>query len=418
MTMKIPSNPEDYREYATDRQYDVLVKVCELRSYRGAARQLGLHHKTVRTHVEAVLTKAAARGFAPENDMVRTVPAPFVVGGVSTLYDSDGEIKQQWIKSKLDKAILDGMLEEYTDAYFAALPKIETPEFAYGNYDTDVIPWYQIGDAHIGMLAHAVETDSNFDLKIAVTELMGAFKILFEDTKPGERCVINDLGDATHYENFSGTTEASGHALDYDGRFNKMISAYIPLMRFIVDAALEKFKFVDIIINQGNHSRTNDVWMAQLLHHVYSSTNRVHVLDNSNIFIPYRMGNTFVMTHHSDKCRHDKLAKVMATDYAQDWGESTFRYIDTGHVHHGFTSKEHPGVLIESWNNLASRDKYAHEGGWRSKQSITRVDRSRRYGNIGRRTLSVEEIRDRIRAGLIDKVDGYKLPDKKEVYKV
>jgi hypothetical protein len=38
----------------------------------------------------------------------------------------------------------------------------------------DIIPWLNIGDAHIGMLAHKDEVGQNFDLKIAKTELLQA----------------------------------------------------------------------------------------------------------------------------------------------------------------------------------------------------------------------------------------------------
>jgi hypothetical protein len=136
--------------------------------------------------------------------------------------------------------------------------------------------------------------------------------------------------------------------------------------------------------------------MKELLQVAYGHTKRVNVLDNSSVFIPYRMGNTFVMTHHSDKCKPKQLADVMATDFAQDWGESIHRYIDIGHIHHSMVAKEHPGVKVESWNQLAAPDKYAHDGGWRSRQCLTRVDRSKIYGEVGRRVLPVEEVRDHI----------------------
>jgi hypothetical protein len=45
---------------------------------------------------------------------------------------------------------------------------------------------------------------------------------------------------------------------------------------------------------------------------------------------------------------------------------------------------------------LAANDKYAHDGGWRSSKSISVVLRSRTYGEIGRRTLGIAEIRDRL----------------------
>jgi hypothetical protein len=189
--------------------------------------------------------------------------------------------------------------------------------------------------------------------------------------------------------------------LDYDSRFPRMIKVYSRVMRFIVERVLEKANTVDVIVNQGNHSRTNDIWMAELLRVAYGATGRVNVLNNDSVFIGYRMGATFVMTHHSDKCRPAQLAHVMATDFAEDWGETEYRYIDIGHIHHNMVLKEHPGVSVESFNTLAAKDKWATDGGYRSRQSITIIDRSRTYGEVGRRVLPIRRVRDVINAARV-----------------
>jgi DNA repair exonuclease SbcCD nuclease subunit len=124
------------------------------------------------------------------------------------------------------------------------------------------------------------------------------------------------------------------------------------------------------------------------------------VLNNATAFIAYRMGKTFVLVHHSDKCKPDQLVKVMSVDFQHDWGETDYHYVDIGHIHHKLTSKEHPGAVVESWNILAPMDKWAHDGGYRSRQSITVVDRSRRYGEVGSRTLPIRRVRDAILAAL------------------
>jgi len=405
----------------TDRQREMLQACVDHGSIGAAARALNMSTQNVSRCVNLMRERAALSGHAPEHGFTHAVPAPHIAKGVSNLWKrGEPEPVLSWVKSGISQEAFEKHLAEAADLFYATLPKMRVPAAKPNRkYNKDLIPWFQIGDAHLGMLAHAAEVGHNFDVKIAVTELMTAFSILLDESEHCERCVIHDLGDFTHYENFRGETEQSGHKLDYDGRFPKMIDYYIPLMRSIIENALIKFRHVDIIINQGNHSRTNDIWMARLLREVYSDTDRVTVINNSDVFIPYRMGDTFVLTHHSDKCKPAQLAKVMATDFAEDWGASRFRYIDTGHVHHGFTSKEHPGVLIESWNTLAPSDRYAHEGGWRSRQSIARVDRSRKYGNVGRRTLPVEEVQDRINAGLTKHVkEGYRPPAKRKVYTV
>jgi len=122
----------------------------------------------------------------------------------------------------------------------------------------------------------------------------------------------------------------------------------------------------------------------------------VHVLNNDSVFIGYRMGNTLVMTHHSDKCKPARLADVMITDFREDYGETEFHYIDIGHVHHGMVMKEYPSIFVESFNHLAAPDKWAHDSGYRNRKSISMVLRSRTYGEVGRRVLPIQQIRDAI----------------------
>jgi hypothetical protein len=303
-------------------------------------------------------------------------------------------------------------MKEAARAFVEEMPRIDAPA-APLDWQSEVIPWIQIGDAHLGMLAHAAEVGENFDLKIAERELCTAIGMLIDELPNCERLVINDLGDFTHYENFAGTTEASGHALDYDSRFPKMIRVYSRVMRYIVDKALSKARHVDVIVNQGNHSRTNDIWMAELLRVCYGHTDRVHVLNNESVFIAYRMGNTLVMTHHSDKCKPQRLAHVMTTDFRKDYGETEFHYVDIGHVHHGMVMKEHPGIFVESFNHLAAADKWAHDNGYRNRKSITIVLRSREFGEVGRRVLPIQEVRKRLA-----KAQGSPATEDREVYAV
>lgn len=97
-------------------------------------------------------------------------------------------------------------------------------------------------------------------------------------------------------------------------------------------------------------------------------------------------------------------------------GETTFRYIDIGHIHHKMVIKEEHGCVVEAWNTLAAKDMWHHESGYRSQQSITRVDRSKTYGEVGRRTLPIKEIRDIIARSHSN--DCYTPPDRKKVYSV
>lgn len=384
-------------QYCNVRQLEVLETLIHEGSFRKAAKALGVAKSTISSSIDAVRRKAALKEPAL-HDYSRTLPEGFVIKGASQYINKDGKVTAQWVKSNSHQEAYNALVKGAIAEFLEEVPQLPVAK-APLDFQDDIIPWIQIGDAHIGMLAHAAETNENFDLKIAERELCMAISMLIDEMPMCERIVINDLGDATHYSNMKGETNASGHALDYDGRFPKMIRVYSRVMRFIVDKVLTKAKFVDIIINQGNHSEENDIWMAEMLRVAYEHTGRVKVLDNDSVFIGYRMGKTLVMTHHSHKCPPARLVGVMTSDFRKDFGETEFHYIDMGHVHHHFVSKEHPSVIIESWNHLAPNDKWAHDSGYRSRKAISVVLRSKTYGDVGRRVLSIEEIKARLSMG-------------------
>jgi hypothetical protein len=467
--MTAPTSDEVLRE--------ALETFYRLGSYHAAARALSVDRNTARKRVrdakargitarvrispqgELVLEDDIARlkaqqGWAPDFDLRRAVPDGLTLKGTSIRYDRDGGVGQYWNKTRLagrdpderikvpngrvtgtytlydqqGQVITQGVSEKAGEvpvaeliegafkAFFEDREPIAIPE-GPSKFDSDVIPWFQMGDAHLGMLAHEAETGANFDLKIAERELCAAFAALIDESPARERAVLNDLGDATHYENMRAATEHSGHLLDADGRFPKMIGVYVRVMRFIIERMLKKYRIVDVLINRGNHSETNDIWMAELLRQVYSHTDRVNVLPNTSLFVPYRMGNTFVLVHHSHKTKAENLISIMAHDYRQDWGETEYHYVDVGHLHHKWAAREDWGCVIEMWNTLAEKDKWHHDSGYRSLQSLTRVDRSRTYGEVGRRVLPIKEIRDIIvrayGAGAV-----YMPPERRRVFSV
>lgn len=398
-----------YLPWATPHQAKVLKAMDELGNQRKAADRVGCHKKGIYKALRSVQRKAASQGHLPTLGMSKPIPEPLRAKGVSALYNADGTLRSFWLLARTDQQAFVEMIKEEINEALENIPPIVDLPAAPLDYDSDIIPWIQIGDAHLGMLAYDKEVGDNFDVDICVRDLTAAFSIFIDELPACERLVINDLGDFTHYENAKAKTEASGHDLDADGRFPRMIKAYRRLMIWMVKKALSKARHVDVIINQGNHSRTNDWWMAELLRAVFESEKRVHILDNESVFIPYRMGNTLVMVHHSDQCKPEKLADVMTTDFKRDYGETTFHYVDIGHIHHRMVAKEHPGIMVESWNQLAGSDKYAHDHGWRSRRCLSMVLRSKKYGEVGRRVLPIEEVREKMNLPPVPEKEVYRV---------
>lgn len=375
----------------TDNQLATIEAIIKHGSQRKAAVALGMAKSTIGDIVRRISKRAANNADLPEYGLSNPLAPGFELNGYSVLTKTpSGE--SIWLKARKQKEIVDDAVSAALRGAAVDISQVVIPKFLEEDLDTDIIPWFNIGDGHLGVIAFDAVTGFDNNIDITKRELLTAMFKLIDESPKTERCVINDLGDMTHYQNMNGISE-SGHMFDYDKCFPIMIEVYAMVMKAIVMKALNNFKYVDVIINQGNHSRENDFWMATFLRNMFEHTGRLHVLPNENVFIPYRMGNTFIMTHHGDKTTPDKLQGVMSNDYADDWGESTYRYAWTGHTH-TMKATEKSGMVWESWNQMNRGDKYAQEHGWRSRKCMTRVDMSKTYGESGRKLIPIEQVMD------------------------
>ena len=64
---------------------------------------LGIANRTAEITMARMRSRAALQGVSPDNDMTHEVPAPFTVKGTSTLYNKDGDISAQWVKTQVNE---------------------------------------------------------------------------------------------------------------------------------------------------------------------------------------------------------------------------------------------------------------------------------------------------------------------------
>lgn len=387
-----------YVDYAnSEKQEEIARLMDEGLSSQKIADKLKSDGGNIRQAMAKIRERAERKGYAPEHGINRPVhkDSRLALSGLSDMRKNEDGLPV-WYKFSKDLENCVNLAEAVKNAYAHQITPIQKIKKPKGEFDTDIIPFLEIGDAHIGMLAIESQVGHNFDLDIATGELKFAVTELIWRAEPCERFVIHDVGDGTHFENEAGTTEHSGHALDTSAPYVDVFEAYVDFMTYTIEAALKRHNNVDVIISQGNHSRKNDRVTAVLLRLLYANNPRIHILDNTTPFIPYRMGNTFVLCHHGDKVKPAGLASIMAQDWAQDWGETFYHYIDGGHVHHSQVRKEQNGAIYESFNQLAPNDRYAYEGGWRSRSFLNLLYRSKTYGDKGREVITAEEVKDRM----------------------
>jgi hypothetical protein len=324
--------------------------------------------------LKRLLLRAAERGL----DGSTPAPPPIgqVIKGLSTLHVRDpdtGEMRvsQVWTKTKAEERDATNALKEAAAVLSRKVVRVDpvAPPPAFCN--STLCVHYPLADGHVGMHAWGRETGRDWSLKDAERVIGGCFDALVEMAPPAETAIVAILGDWLHYDSLDAVTPMSKHLLDGDSRFPKMAGVGASLARRLVMRALQKHKFVKIAIVEGNHDPASSQWLSILMEAVFENEPRVEVLSGPSPYLSWGFGNVMISWHHGHLTKPgDALALVFANDYPAIWASGTaLRVCHTGHFHHR-AEIERTGMDFVQHPTLASRDSYAHRGGWRSVPRI------------------------------------------------
>lgn len=377
------------KEWATPAQAQYIDALNELGSIRKVAETLGKDRRSVQRSIASLKTCAAKHGYSPEHDMIRPVPDGYVVKGVSTYYNSDGKAAGQWVKSSVDadrqaelfKAAMEAMAEDIPRLAPVAKPLLT---------NADLCNLYTITDYHAGMLAAKAETqDADWDLKIAERTLIGCFEQMIAGSPASRVGIVSQLGDFLHYDGLQAVTPSHGHLLDADGRYSKLVSAAIRMLRTVVDMALARHEIVHVVMAEGNHDLASSVWLRHMFAALYENEPRVTVDTSALPYYVFQHGETMLAFHHGHLSKNAQLPLLFASQYPVMWGSTKKRYAHTGHRHH-VEEKEHPGMKVIQHPTLAARDAFAARGGWISEREATAITYHNRTGKCGTVTVTPE----------------------------
>lgn len=346
--------------------------------YSTVARQLNVSESSVSRRIR----KLRRNGTLPEE----TGPV-LPVTGRSTLVKADGTIAMQWIKQNSNGRLSDEeILAVVKDSFADQLPVKRIP--APIKRSSDLLVVYPMGDPHIGMYAWAEETGADFDLQIAEHNLVNAVRHLVQQAPPAKYAMIVNVGDFFHADSMENRTLRSGHALDVDTRWAKVLRVGVRAMRACIEAALEKHDTVRVINEIGNHDDHTSQMLTIALSLLYENNKRVQFDESPAKFHYHEFGKNLIGVTHGDTVKPDRLSGIMATDRPQEWGRTVHRYWYTGHVHTRQVF-ELAGCSVESFRTLAARDAWSAGAGYRSGRDMQMIALHREHGEVSRARIDI-----------------------------
>lgn len=341
--------------------------------------------------------RAARRELKEHANYPQEVPEGFHLRGISELRGADGEVKLRWIKSAADAETRLLQLRDAVLQIGEEIPRAK-PARTPATSDADLLCVYPMGDPHIGMFSWAAETGEDFDLQIAERELAGAIDGLVSAAPAAEQALIINLGDFFHADNPENRTSRSGHALDVDTRWPKVLAVGVRIMRRIIDRTLEKHARVRVVNEIGNHDDNSSVMLGLCLAAYYEREPRVEIDTSPAKFHWLEFGKNLIGVTHGNGLKRDALPGIMAADQAEAWGRTLYRYWYCGHVHHE-SVKEFPGAVVESFRTLAPRDAWHAASGYRSDRDIRCDVLHREWGRVARNILGIRQIQALVAKG-------------------
>lgn len=309
-----------------------------------------------------------------------------MVTGRSTLRNAEGEVVMEWEKTSLDREAEERARQAAFEAMAAKLPRVG-PIKGPAACNAELATLYTLTDCHVGMLAWHKEGGADWDLAIAERTLVGCFAAMIAAAPASEVGIVNQLGDWMHFDGLSAVTPTSGHLLDADGRFDKLVDTAIRILRVVIDMTLAKHKRVHVVMAEGNHDLASSVWLRKMFAALYEKEPRVTVDDSPLPYYAVQHGTTMLAFHHGHLKKNDQLPLLFAAQFSKMWGDTTKRYCHTGHRHH-VEEKEHSGMIVTQHPTLAARDAYASRGGWIADRAATAITYHARFGQVGRVTVS------------------------------
>jgi len=368
----------------TPHQQRILDSYLRTGNKTHTAKELGMS----RSNVRSAISKIEKKGEAPWLSKA-PLPEHMALQKSTVMYNAAGEVEREWRRliptAEAMEDFVEGLCEKVK-----GVAKVKARKAKKGDGE-DILFEIDLFDIHAGMLALKEETlDSNYDCDIATKRMVSSVEALALKASRPKKCVVVFGGDALHASDRKNMTPGSGHILDVDTRYHRVISHLIAASRECIQIAASIAEKVEIVVLEGNHSPIPELFLAQVLHAYYHECPNVDVLLAPSPRRSMVWGDSLLVWAHGDKIAPAKWALVVAAEFASQWGQTKYRYLKLGHQHHQkiiapVQVDEQAGLVVEYLPALCASDAWAAGAGFIGAQKgATGFEYHKKLGCVAR----------------------------------
>lgn len=248
---------------------------------------------------------------------------------------------------------------------------------------------WTLADFHFGMLSWRKETGQDYDMKIARRLLMDTASDIFVRAGKVKKTVLVLMGDNFHADFFVPRTDKSGHSLDVDSRFPKMLKTGAETFISAIEYCLQYSDQVDVIVLYGNHDKQTSAGpLPMILYAWFRNEPRVKI-DMSPSKAHYNFwGSVATIYHHGDGTKKQRVCSKLLTTIAQsNRGVVEYFYAKQGHLHRE-SIEDINGVIYEVVPSPVAADSFADAAAYTCKRATVATLYHKKYGELDRYSIT------------------------------
>jgi len=369
----------------TDAQY--LAAYDQMGTMKGAAAFLGVHPRTFERRIERIRAGRTNEQRLSVEEFPQREDETFK--GRSVLWNpTTGEQKLEWYKTDRDKQAQFEAMKQAVQALsdeIPAIPAIRKPKVPAN----ELLNLHILTDAHIGMLAWGEETGEDWDTELAEQLILKYFAASIEKAPQAHRGVLAQMGDFLHYDGIDSVTPASGHQLDTDTRFAKLVRTGIRITRQLIEMMLSRYVSVEVIMAEGNHDPVSEIWLREQFADRYRNQPRLVIDQSPKPFYAVEHGSTSLFFHHGHLKKIEQIDRALTAEFRELFGRTKYSYAHLGHLHH-YAAKETELMTVEQHGTLAARDAFSSRHLYKAARQAKVVTYHAEHGYAGELVITPE----------------------------
>ena len=251
-------------------------------------------------------------------------------------------------------------------------------------------------ELHLGKEAREFDVGENYNVDIAIERYETIIKVLCEEQeyRNSHKLVYGIGNDFINVDTPLNTTTKG--TFQYGGISSyELFDIALKLQLQSLLTIREKYNEIEVVLVKGNHANQLEYALFRALQQRFINDDTINFRDDYKDVQAIKIGNTSVFMSHGDS-NYKRIVESMSKEFYQIYGDTEFRYILLGHLHHKQKLDELNGFTVYRLSSPSGIDRWHHKQRYLSQPGQEIFTFSKESGLTDVKHISFQKVMKRL----------------------